>query len=153
MRPETRLNLELERKSGRLSDPAGFLATRWLGRQIIELKPKETFLCHGEAVGSESYSQEGRAKVTVLSQSDKEATITLLFANDFVGQKPLATIVWLHLATAAAVNTGTALKINPHTTIRVIHDEPAVADPLLKCLPARGMGAKADLVGQLFNSS
>lgn len=130
-----------------------FLANAGLGRTIIELKPKETFFCQGDAADSVFYLQKGRAKVTVVSQTGKEATITLLSASDFVGEESLAAIVGLHMATATAVNTCTALKISRSEMIRVMHDEPAFADVFLKFLLARSMRTQADLVDQLFNSS
>jgi CRP-like cAMP-binding protein len=134
-------------------DSAAFLAKAGLGRTIVELKPKETFFCQGDAADSVFYLQKGRAKVTVVSQTGKEATITLLSASEFVGEESLATIVGLHMATATAVNTCTALKISRNEMIRVMHDEPAFADVFLKFLLARSMRTQADLVDQLFNSS
>ena len=99
------------------------------------------------------YLQKGRARVTVVSQRGKEATITLLSARDFVGEESLAAIIGLRMATATAVNTCTALKISRNEMVRVMHDEPAFADIVLKFLLARSMRTQADLVDQLFNSS
>ena len=132
---------------------AAFLANAGLGRTIIELKPTETFFCQGSSADSVFYLQKGRARVTVVSQNGKEATITLLSPGDFVGEESLAAITGLHMATATAVNTCTALKISRNEMIRVMHDEPAFADIFLKFLLARSMRTQADLVDQLFNSS
>jgi CRP-like cAMP-binding protein len=142
-------------KSERITkfDSATFLANAGLGRTIIELKPNQAFYCQGDAADSVFYLQRGRAKVTVVSQRGKEATITLLSAGDFVGEASLAVIGGLRLSTATAVNTCTALKITRHEMIRVMHDEPAFADLFLKFLLARSMRTQADLVDQLFNSS
>jgi CRP-like cAMP-binding protein len=134
-------------------DSATFLANAGLGRTIVELKPNETFFCQGDAADSVFYLQKGRAKVTVVSEKGKEATITLLSAGEFVGEGSLATIAGLRLATATAVNTCTALRIGKSEMIRVMHDEPAFADMFLKFLLARSMRTQADLVDQLFNSS
>jgi CRP/FNR family transcriptional regulator, cyclic AMP receptor protein len=134
-------------------DPAVFLANAGLGRSIIELKPQQTFFCQGDSADSVYYLQKGRAKVTVVSQNGKEATITLLCACDFVGEESLATVVGVHMATATAVNPCTALKISRTEMIRVMHDEPEFADIFLKFLLARSMRTQADLVDQLFNSS
>jgi CRP-like cAMP-binding protein len=134
-------------------DSGSFLANAGLGRRIVELKPKETFFCQGEAAESVYYLQKGRAKVTVVSERGKEATITLLSAGDFVGEESLAAIVGLRMATATAVNTCTALKITRKAMTRVMHDEPAFADLFLKFLLTRSMRTQADLVDQLFNSS
>ena len=134
-------------------DSAAFLANAGLGRTIIELKPKEAFFCQGDSADSVYYLQKGRAKVTVVSQNGKEATITLLSASDFVGEESLATIVGLHLATATAISNCTALKIGRTEMIRMMHDEPAFADIFVTFLLARSMRTQADLVDQLFNSS
>ena len=134
-------------------DSAAFLANAGLGRTIIELNPKQTFFGQGDIADSVFYLQKGRARVTVVSPEGKEATITLLAAGDFVGEESLAAIVGLHLATATALNTCTALKISRNEMIRVMHDEPAFADLFLKFLLTRSMRTQADLVDQLFNSS
>ena len=140
-------------KRGAKFNSAIFLANSGLGRTIIELKPKQTFFCQGDTADSVFYLQKGRARVTVVSQRGKEATITLLSTGDFVGEESLAAIVGLHMATATAVNTCTALKIGREEMIRVMHDEPAFADLFLKFLLTRSMRTQADLVDQLFNSS
>jgi CRP-like cAMP-binding protein len=134
-------------------DADAFLANAGLGRTIVELKPKQTFFCQGDTADSVFYLQKGRAGVTVVSQNGKEATVTLLSATDFVGEESLAAIVGLHMSTATALNTCTALKISRNEMIRVMHDEPAFADIFLKFLLTRSMRTQADLVDQLFNSS
>ena len=140
-------------KSNPAFDVAAFLANAGLGRRIVELKPKETFFSQGDPADAVFYLQRGRAKLTVVSQNGKEATITLLSAGDFVGEESLAAVAGLRLATATAVNTCTALKIKIEEMARVMHDEPAFADIFLKFLLARSMRTQADLVDQLFNSS
>jgi CRP-like cAMP-binding protein len=134
-------------------DSAAFLANAGLGRTIVELMPKQKFFCQGETADSVFYLQKGRAKVTVVSEKGKEATITLLSAGEFVGEESLAAIVGQRMATATAVNTCTALKISRNEMVRVMHDEPAFADFFLKFLLTRSMRTQADLVDQLFNSS
>ena len=131
-----------------------FLANAGLGRTIVELKSKQTFYCQGDKADSVYYLQKGRAKVTVVSQRGKEAThytpIGWRFCWRRVVSRPSP---GCGLATAAAVNTCTALKISRDEMIRVMHDEPAFADLFLKFLLARSMRTQADLVDQLFNSS
>jgi CRP-like cAMP-binding protein len=134
-------------------DPAAFLANTGLGRKIVALAPKETFFNQGDPTDSVFYLQEGRARLTVVSQGGKEATITLLSAGDFVGEECLAAVSGLRLATATAVNPCTAMKIGKDEMIRVMHDEPSFSDIFLKFLLARSMRTQADLVDQLFNSS
>ena len=133
--------------------PATFLANAGIGRRIVEVKPKQAFFCQGDSADAVFYLQNGRAKLTVVSQNGKEATITLLSPGDFVGEESLAAIVGLHLATAPAISSCTALEIGRSEMVRVMHEEPAFADMFLKFLLARSMRTQADLVDQLFNSS
>jgi CRP-like cAMP-binding protein len=134
-------------------DPAAFLANAGLGRKIVELKAKQTFFSQGDPTDSVFYLQRGRAKLTVVSPLGKEATITLLGVGDFVGEESIAAVPGLRLATATAVVTCSALKIGRDEMVRVMHDEPAIADIFVKFLLARSMRTQADLVDQLFNSS
>jgi CRP/FNR family transcriptional regulator, cyclic AMP receptor protein len=134
-------------------DPAVFLAHAGLGRRIIEVKPRQAFFTQGDPADSVFYLQSGRVKLTVVSQSGKEGTITLLSAGDFVGEESLAAVPGLQLTTATAVSTCLALKIGRDGMIRVMHEEHALSDVFLSFLLARSMRAQADLVDQLFNSS
>jgi len=143
----------LAEKSTHAFDAAEFLASAGLGRRIVEFEPKDTLFSQGDPADSVFYLQRGRAKLTVVSSNGKEATITLLSTGDFVGEASLATVAGLHLATATAVNTCSALKIKREEMIRVMHDEPEFANFFLKFLLARSMRTQADLVDQLFNSS
>ena len=83
-------------------DPEAFLSHAGLGRRIVEIKPKRPFFTQGDPANSVFYLQRGRARITVVSQSGKEATITLLSEGDFVGEESLASVPGLRMATATA---------------------------------------------------
>ena len=134
-------------------DAAAFLASAGLGRRIVEFEPKQNIFSQGDLSDSVFYIQKGRAKVTVISQAGKEATITLLGDGDFVGEEALAAAAGVRLSTATAVIACTALKIKREEMIRVMHEEHAFSDLFLKFLLERSMRIQADLVDQLFNSS
>ena len=134
-------------------DAQAFLASAGLGRRIVQLAAKQTFFSQGDPADSIFYLQKGRAKVTIVSQAGKEATITLLSDGDFVGEEALAALSGLRLATAIAMTACTALKITREEMIRVMHEEHDFSDLFLKFLLARSMRIQADLVDQLFNSS
>lgn len=134
-------------------DTAAFLNNAGLGRRIVQLQPKETFFTQGDPADSVFYLQSGRARVTVVSTSGKEATITLLESGDFVGEESVATVAGLRLSTTTAITPCTALKIMRDEMTRVIREEHEFSDLFLKFLLARSMRMQADLVDQLFNSS
>jgi len=134
-------------------DAAAFLNHAGQGRKVVQLVPRETFFSQGDPADSVFYLQDGRAKITVVSQAGKEATVALLSAGDFVGEESLAAVHGLRLATTKAITACTALKITREEMIRVMHEELEFSDLFLKFLLARSMRTQADLVDQLFNSS
>jgi CRP-like cAMP-binding protein len=134
-------------------DPHDFLLNAGLGKRLIHLKAKESFFLQGDIADSVFYLQKGRAKLTIVSNTGKEATITMLPPGEFIGEEAVGAIVGNRMATAIAITACTALKIDRKEMIRVIHEEHAFSDLFLAFLLARSMRTQADLVDQLFNSS
>jgi len=132
---------------------AAFLASAGLGRRIVQVAPKQAFFSQGDPADSVFYLQKGRARITVVSQTGKEATITLVTAGEFVGEGALAAVEGLRLSTATAITACTALKIRRDEMVRVMHEQHDFSDMFLKFLLERSMRIQADLVDQLFNSS
>jgi CRP/FNR family cyclic AMP-dependent transcriptional regulator len=134
-------------------DAAAFLANAGHGRSVVKLRAKETLFAQGDSCDSIFYIQSGRAKLTVVSDNGKEATITLLSPGDFVGEESIAAVFGLRLSTATAITACTVLKIQRDAMIQVMHEEHSFSDLFLAFLLARSMRIQADLVDQLFNNS
>jgi CRP-like cAMP-binding protein len=132
-------------------DVAAFLAEAGLGRRIVQVKPRRAFFSQGDPADCVFYLQSGRAKLTVLSESGKEATIALLAAGDFVGEESMAGTPGLRMATATAIIRCSALKIDRAEMLRALHEEHAFSDLFLRYLLARSMRTQADLADHLFN--
>ena len=132
-------------------DTATFLANAGLGRRIVELKPKESFFVQGDPADSIFYLQKGRAKLTVVSASGKEATIMLFSAGSRRGI-PCGG-AWTTPIHGHRNQQMRGAQNCRDEMIRVMHDEPAFTDIFLKFLLASSMRTQADLVDQLFNSS
>jgi CRP/FNR family transcriptional regulator, cyclic AMP receptor protein len=134
-------------------DAAAFLTSAGLGRRIVRVKAKQFLFAQGNPADSVFYLQKGRAKLTVVSKSGKEATIALVSAGAFVGEESIAAAVRPRLMTATAITACIVLRIDREEMIRVLHEEHEFSDLFLKFLLARSMRTQADLVDQLFNSS
>jgi len=134
-------------------DPAAFLAHAGLGRRMVQIKAKHVFFAQGGPADCVYYLQTGRAKLTVVAENGKEATITMLNPGEFVGEESIAGPVGLRMATATAITACAALKIERSEMIRVLHEEHALSGVFMKFLLAKSMRTQADLVDQLFNSS
>jgi CRP/FNR family transcriptional regulator, cyclic AMP receptor protein len=130
-----------------------FLTSAGLGRHLIRLAPRHPFFVQGAQADSVFYLQTGRARLTVVSERGKEATITLLSPGDFIGEESVASVPGQRMATATAVTACTALKIERGEMIRVMHEQAGFSDLFLSFLLQRGMRTQADLVDQLFNNS
>jgi len=134
-------------------DSAAFLSSVGLDRRVVELAPEHYFFTQGDAADSVFCLRSGRAKLVVVSEKGKQATITLLSPGDFFGEESLRTAPGLRLATATAMNTCTAFKIKREEMVSVIHGNHEFSDRFLSYLLARSMRTQADLVDLIFNSS
>ena len=134
-------------------DLATFLQEAGVGRRVVQLKPRQVFFSQGSSADSIFYLRSGRAKLTVVSEDGKEATIALLSAGEFIGEESLASVGALHLATATAIDACSALRIARDEMIRVMHEEREFSEIYMMFLLARSMRTQADLVAQLFDSS
>jgi CRP-like cAMP-binding protein len=139
------------------SDPhlsyTDFLNTEGPGRRLVHLNPTGVFFSQGTESNAIFYLITGRAKLTVVSKAGKEATITLLVPNEFIGEESIAGAGGLRMATASAITACTAMKISRDEMIDALHEDHTFSDFFLRFLLARGMKTQADLVDQLFNSS
>jgi CRP/FNR family transcriptional regulator, cyclic AMP receptor protein len=134
-------------------DSVAFLTSVGLGRRTVEVEPEQSFFAQGDPADSVFCLQRGRAKLTVVSGKGKQATVTLLFPGDFLGEESLGTVPAVRVTTATAVNSCSALAIKREEMIRVMHQEHEFSDQFLSYLLARGMRTQADLVDHIFNSS
>jgi CRP-like cAMP-binding protein len=133
-------------------DPKIFLARVGEGRTSAEYKENQKVFSQGDPADAVFYIQNGKVKLTVLSQQGKEAVIGILGARDFFGEGCLAGQP-LRMATAAAMSACAIVRLEKQDTIRVLHDEPTFSTLFLTYLLSRNARLQEDLVDQLFNSS
>jgi CRP-like cAMP-binding protein len=124
-----------------------------LDRRIVQLEPEESFFAQGDPADCVYCLQTGRAKISVVSERGKQATVTILSPGDFFGEESLATAPGVRVATATALNACTAFKIKRCEMARAMHQKHEFCDEFLSYLLARSQRTQADLVDQIFNSS
>ena len=134
-------------------DTARYLATEGTGRKIVRIRAKQNFFAQGASADAVFYLQSGRAKLTVVSKKGKEATVTLLATGDFLGEESLTALGTVRTASATALVTCMALKIERDQMLIVLHEEGAFSALFLNFMLLRGIRTQADLIDQLFNSS
>jgi CRP/FNR family cyclic AMP-dependent transcriptional regulator len=135
-----------------LFDPKLFLAKVGNGRTIAEYREKQVVFAQSDPADAVFYIQKGKVKLTVVSDTGKEAVIALLGPDDFLGEGCLAAQP-LRMATATAISDCSIVRLEKAAMIRVLHDEPTFSEMFVSYLLSRNMRIEEDLVDQLFNSS
>jgi CRP/FNR family transcriptional regulator, cyclic AMP receptor protein len=133
-------------------DPKTFLSTINGGRKIETVLKKQTIFTQGDSSDAVFYIKEGKVKLTVVSQSGKEATIGILNKGDFFGEGCL-TGQALRMCSATAMTDCSVMKIDKKSMMEVLHREHAFSDMFVAYLLTRNIRYEEDLVDQLFNSS
>jgi CRP-like cAMP-binding protein len=132
-------------------DPDAYLAGSGPGRKTLCFKRGEVIFLQGDAADCVYFLHKGRIKVSVVSAAGKEATIRLVTAGDFFGEKAMEPAPAHRVTRAAAITDCTALQIGRTEFIRVMREEPAFSYRFSAFLLACSMRTQADLVDQLFN--
>ena len=133
-------------------DPKAFLAKAELGRTIAKYRVDQIVFSQGDPADSVFYIQDGKVKVTVISEQGKEAVVAILGPDEFCGEGCLAGQP-RRIATAKAITQCEIMRLEKAAIVRVLHDEPAFSEMFLSHLLARTIRVEEDLVDQLFNSS
>lgn len=133
-------------------DPAAFLAKAGGGRTILKCQKGQIIFSQGEVADAVFYIQQGKIKITVVSEQGKEAVVAVLGMGDFFGEGCLAGQP-LRMATVTAMMECDIMRLEKAALIRVIHEEPTFAEMFISHLLTRTIRVEADLVDQLFNSS
>jgi CRP-like cAMP-binding protein len=87
----------------------------------------------------------------VVSRDGREATIRLIVAGDFFGERAMAEEPTVRVTTASALIPCTALRITREEFLRVMRQEQSFAYVFSSFLLNCSMRTQADLVDQLFN--
>jgi CRP/FNR family cyclic AMP-dependent transcriptional regulator len=133
-------------------NPQKFLAHVGNGKTTLTCPKKRILFSQGDAADAVFYIQTGQVRLNVLSSQGKEAIVAILEPGAFFGEGCLAGQL-VCMATAAATERSTLVRIDKQAMIRVLHDEPTFAELFLAYLLSRNIRIQEDLVDQLFNSS
>jgi CRP/FNR family transcriptional regulator, cyclic AMP receptor protein len=129
-----------------------FLDSAGLGRKVTEFRGKETIFAQGDSANNVMYIQKGGVRLTVVSETGKEAVVATLGPGDFLGEGCLAGQS-IRIATATTIAVTNVLVIDKDEVIRVLHEEHEFSDRFIAYTLARTVRVEEDLIDQLFNSS
>jgi CRP/FNR family transcriptional regulator, cyclic AMP receptor protein len=140
------------KKEKRPFNVKAFLSTVDGGRTVSNYRKNQKVFSQGDPADSVFYIQEGKVKVSFISEQGKEAVVAIHGKGDFVGEGCL-TGQARRLATAAAMTESVIMRLDKASVVSVLHDEPKFSEMFIAYLLARKARVEEDLVDQLFNSS
>ncbi len=122
------------------------------GRTVLEYGENDTIFMQGQPADSVYFLLRGKVRIGVSTHEGKEAIVATLGAGEFFGEGCLAGQP-LRMATAIAVGACTLTKVEKPMMVRMLHQEPGLAEMFVTHLLARVIRYEADLIDQMFNSS
>jgi CRP/FNR family transcriptional regulator, cyclic AMP receptor protein len=133
-------------------DPKLFLAKVGSGKKILEFHKNQNVFVQGDVAETVFYIQEGKIKLTVLSDQGKEAVVGILEPGQFFGEGCLNGHR-LRISTTTAMERSIITSITKEAMIAALHDEPRFSELFMAYLLTRNTRIEEDLIDQLFNSS
>jgi CRP/FNR family cyclic AMP-dependent transcriptional regulator len=141
------------KRKGKLSfDPKRFLAKVGKGKTISKYRKDQIVFSQGQIADAVFYIQQGKVRLTVVSEQGKESVIAILEPGHFFGEGCLNGHP-LRIATTRAIDECVITRIEKATMMATIHGEPDFSELFMSYLLTRNSRIEEDLIDQLFNSS
>jgi CRP/FNR family cyclic AMP-dependent transcriptional regulator len=133
-------------------NPHTFLSTIGKGREMLSFDKKTTIFAQGDLTDGLFFIQEGKVRLSVVSDAGKEATLGILGEGDFFGEGGLAG-QQTRMSSAIALTDCVLLHVEKKVMMLAMGQEPKLSIMFVKYLLKRNIRYQDDLVDQLFNSS
>ena len=134
-------------------DPQKFLANVGEGKIVSTYRRDQVVFSQGEIADAVFYVQQGKVKLTVVSEQGKEAVVAILGPGHFFGEGCLNGHP-LRIATARTVDDDFVVtRLEKATMIATVHQEAEFSELFMAYLLTRNSRIEEDLIDQLFNSS
>ncbi len=116
------------------------------------IKEDHVVFAQGDAADALFKIQTGKVKLTVVSNTGKEAVIAVLGAGDFFGEGCLAGQP-LRMSTATTMTECLIVRLDRASVMERLQRDPDFSKVLLSYMLTRTIRIEEDLIDQLFNSS
>src|SRR5216683_8232377 len=133
-------------------DPRAFLARAGTGKTIERYAKNQKIFSQGEVADTVFFIQEGKVKLTVLSELGKEAVVGIFAEGQFFGEGCLSGTE-LRTATSHAMEECLITSITKKAMLAALESEPEFSAFFIAYLLSRNSRIEDDLIDQLFNSS
>jgi len=113
---------------------------------------KNSIFTQGDSTDGLFFIQQGKVRLSVVSEAGKEATVGILSEGDFFGEGGLGGQV-LRTSSATAMTECVVLHIEKRIMLNAMSLHPKLSTIFVELLVQRNIRYQDDLVDQLFNSS
>jgi CRP/FNR family transcriptional regulator, cyclic AMP receptor protein len=139
-------------KQKRAFNPKTFLSTVGTGRTLVSFRKGQTIFAQGDPADSLFVIQKGEVRVSVRSQSGKEAILDILSDADFVGKDSVAGQS-ARTGSASAITDCSLLRISKKNMLLALAGQVKLANVFWTYVLAKNIRYQQDLVDQHCNSS
>ncbi len=133
-------------------EPRAFLARAGGGKTVERYAKGQKVFSQGEIADTVFFIQEGKVKLTVLSELGKEAVVGIFAEGQFFGEGCLGGAE-LRAATSHAMEDCLITSITRKAMLAALESEPEFSAFFIAYLLSRNSRIEDDLIDQLFNSS
>ena len=129
------------------------LVAKIIDKNIVrEYKKKQPVFSQGDSADAIFYILSGKIKLTLTSKQGKQAVLSILEKDSFLGEQCL-TGMPLRLATATAIEPAMIVQIEKKNMVRLLHEEREFSELFTAYMLSHSLRVEEDLVDHLFNSS
>jgi CRP-like cAMP-binding protein len=133
-------------------DDEAFLRAAGATARVATYPRGKVVFSQGQPSDAVMYIQKGAIKISVLSNTGKEAVVAMLGPGDFFGEGAL-TGQSIRIGAATATTATTVLVMEKDAMLRLLRDEATFSERFISYMLERNLRVEADLVDHLFNSS
>jgi CRP-like cAMP-binding protein len=129
-----------------------FLDSSGVAKTLVQYARNEVVFTQGDTCTHVMYIQAGGVKLSVMSETGREAVVAMLGPGDFFGEGCLAGQP-TRMGSATAITPSAIMLVGKAKMIRLLHKQHAMSDRFISHMLARNIRIEEDLIDQLFNSS
>ncbi len=119
---------------------------------MVSVQRKNSVFTQGDPTDGLFFVQKGKVRLTVASDTGKEATLGILSEGDFFGEGGLSGQP-VRMSSAIAVTDCVLLHVEKRMMMQTLSLEPKLSAVFVRYLLKRNIRYQDDLIDQLFNSS
>jgi len=123
-----------------------------VGKRQLHFSRNQTIFSQGDEANAVYYILQGQVRMTVVSFAGKEATLSVMGPQEFVGMECLSSQCQ-RLGTASALEPSELIRIEKNVMLQALREQPQILDFFLSSLLNHTLSLQKDLCTQIFDPS